>query len=113
MSRPLLALAALAVSALQAWDSHALDAERFIQAAILVGVIVPAGAIAVSGDVRVRAGAVVLSAVLMVLARLLSEIPLPGLALAAFFPGIIVLLEHMAALNRQARKPAAAERSRE
>jgi hypothetical protein len=113
MSRPLLALAALAVSALQAWDSHALDAPRFIQAAILAGVIVPAASIALSRDVRVRAGSVALSAVLMVLARLLSTVPLPGLALAAFFPGIIVALEHMAALNQESRKAAAADRSRE
>ena len=99
MSRVLLAFCALAISSLQAWDSHALDASRGIQLLILVGVLLPAAALLATGDVRSRGGAVLASAVLMVIARVLSETPLPGLALAAFFPGILVLLDHIRVLN--------------
>ena len=99
MSRVLLAACALVVSSLQAWDSHALDASLGVQALIFGGVVLPAAALLLTRDVLIRGGAVLAAAILMVAARAISATPMPGLALAAFFPGILVLLDHIRTLN--------------
>ena len=101
MSTAVFALCALVVSSLQAWDSHALKAEAGVQAIVLAGVLLPALALLASRDVRIRGAAVVAAAGLMVVARVISTQPMPGLALAAFFPGMLVLVDHFRALGRR------------
>jgi hypothetical protein len=105
MSKSLLAFCALVVSSFQAWDSHALDAEPFVRALVLIGVLLPASAIVATRDVRVRGAAVLAAAVLMIAARALSAFHLPELALAAFFPGALVLLDHFRDLAARRETP--------
>lgn len=98
MSKLVLALCAFAIAALQAWDSHALQAEPAVRIMVLVGVLLPAVAIGATRDFRVRGVAVLAAAVLMVTARLLSAQHMPELALAALFPGMVILLDHFRGL---------------
>ena len=94
MTQVLLALLAVVVSALQAWDSHALEATMPVQLVIAAAVVIPCLAILGSRQLLVRLVAVTLSALLLVGARMASDVPLPALVLAAAFPGILVLLDH-------------------
>jgi hypothetical protein len=94
MTQVLLALLAVAVSALQAWDSHALEASGPLQLVIAAAIVVPGAAILGSRRLLVRLVAVGLSAVLLAGVRMASDVPLPELVLAAAFPGILVLLDH-------------------
>lgn len=94
MTQALLALLAVAVSALQAWDSHALEASGLLQLVIAVAVVIPALTILRSRNLQIRLAAVGLSALLLVGARIASDAHLPELVLAAAFPGILVLLDH-------------------
>jgi hypothetical protein len=101
MPKLLVAVAALLIASLQAWDAHALGAERSVRVIIAVGVLLPAVAILLTRDVRVRGAAVVVAATLMVLARFVSAQPMPALALAAFFPATLILLDHIKSLASQ------------
>lgn len=83
------------LGALQAWDSHALSAEPFIQVMIAIAILLAPIALAVSADTQVHLGAVVAAAGLLALARLLSAVHLPELVLAAFFPGMLLLVNHV------------------
>jgi len=113
MSKSLLALVALVIASLQAWDSHALQAEAFVQVMILIGVVTPAIAIFVTRDVRVRGAAVLAAASLMVLARVVSDQAMPALALAALFPATLVLLDHTRTLSAQKNASLVDPRARE
>ena len=94
MPNTLLSILALSVGLLQAWDSNALLAERPIQVLILVAVLIPPAAIAATRDMRIRGASIVLTATLLIAARFLSSVDMPELALAALFPGILVLMDH-------------------
>ena len=101
MPKSLVAVAALLISSLQAWDANALDAERSVQFMVAAGVLLPALAILLTRDVRVRGVAVLAAAVLMVLARVVSAQHMPALALAAVFPAMLILLDHVRTLAGQ------------
>jgi hypothetical protein len=83
-SRSVLALLIVGVGALQAWDSHVLEAEPLVQTLVAVGILVPAVAVWLASRVQTRVAAVIVSAVLMVAARGLSSIRLPELTFATF-----------------------------
>src|SRR5262245_46991633 len=95
-----LALAMGVVSVLQAWDSGVLAAEAFVQGMAAVGALLPAASVLVTDDPRVRGAAVGIAAVILVAARYLSSVHLPELALAAFFPAMLVLFDHVGGLHR-------------
>ena len=94
----LLATLALVVAGAQAWDAGALGAAAGIQLLTAVGVALPAIGILASRSAGVRFAMVVSAVIVLVTARLLSAVPLPELALAAAFPGILVLLDHFRTL---------------
>ena len=104
MSIPRWVLAVLisGVAALQAWDSHATLAEGTVQILIAIAIVLPGAAVLASGDPRLRGGAVVCAAVLLTIARFLSAVRLPELTLAAFFPAMLLLLDHVAGQHRRA-----------
>jgi len=102
MNRWWLAAGAIALSILQAWDSNALDAEAPVKAIVGAGVILPALAIGLTGDWTVRLVAVGVAVVLLFAARAVSSVAMPELALAAVFPGILMLLDRFASLQRRA-----------
>ena len=105
MSKSLMAVVALSIACLQAWDSNAWQAERSVQLIIAVGVLLPAVAILVTRDIRVRGTAVLVAGTLMVLARFVSGQHMPELALVAFFPATIILLDHIRTLASQKGLP--------
>jgi hypothetical protein len=102
MTQLLLALLVVAVSALQAWDSHALEASGPVQLVIAGAIVIPGLAILRFQQLLVRLVAVGISALLLVGARIVSDVPLPELVLAAAFPGILVLLDHFRAVQTAA-----------
>ena len=106
----ILATLALAIATLQAWDSHVLLTDAMTQILVVAAIPLPALAIALARDTRVRLAAVVAAAVLLVIARTVSSVPLPDLTLAAFFPGWIVLFDHVRMLHEPADDGAAAPR---
>jgi len=105
MPKTLVAVCSLVVAGLQAWDSGVLEAERAVQLIVLAGVVLPAVAIQTTRDVRVRGRAVLAAAGLMIAARVLSAHHLPELALAAFFPCTLVLLDHIRTLGGRKATP--------
>ena len=113
MSKILLAACALVIATLQAWDSRALAAEALPRALIVAGILLPASAIAWTTDVRVRGLAVLVAAIGLAAARVVSNAEMPGLALAAFFPGIIVLFDHVRSMNAARTKPVTRGRAEE
>ena len=110
MSKSLVAVAALLIAFLQAWDSNALEAEPSVQLIIAVGVLLPAAAILATRDIRVRGASVVVAATLMGLARFVSSQHMPELALAALFPATLILLDHIRSLA--SHRGSLAERAR-
>lgn len=103
MTQVILAVLALLVSALQAWDSNALEASGPVQLMIAAAIVTPGLTILRSRQFLVRLVAVGLAAVLLVGARVASDVPLPELVLAAAFPGILVLLDHFRTVQATAR----------
>ena len=99
MSKTVLGILALAIGLLQAWDSNALQAEGVVQGVILVAVLLPAAALAATRGVLFRGAAVALAAVLLMAARYVSAVSMPELALAALFPGILLLFDHIRSLT--------------
>ena len=81
---------------LQAWDSNVHEADLLI--VLLVSLAIPLAPIAllIPFEQKYMVGALVLSLILLVLARLLSPVPLPGLfiilvpaALGLIFTGLV------------------------
>ena len=105
MSKLLMSVIALAIASLQAWDSNALEAERSVQLIIAVGVLLPAAAILVTRDIRMRGAAVFVAVTLMGLARFVSAQHMPELGLAALFPAMLILLDHLRRLASQKGLP--------
>ena len=105
MPKTLVAVCSLVVAGLQAWDSGVLEAEQAVQLIVLAGVVLPAVAVQTTRDVRVRGLAVLAAAGLMIAARVLSAHHLPELALAAFFPCTLVLLDHIGTLGGRKATP--------
>lgn len=99
MSNTLLAIVALVIGLLQAWDSNAFEAEALTQLIVIVAVLIPPGAIVATRDLRVRGAALLAAAVLLSAARMSSDVQMPGLVLAAFFPAAMVLLDYIRSLN--------------
>ena len=108
MPKTLVAVCSLVVAGLQAWDSGVLEAENLLITGgetSLAGVVLPAVAVQTTRDVRVRGLAVLAAAGLMIAARVLSAHHLPELALAAFFPCTLVLLDHIGTLGGRKATP--------
>ena len=90
MNKWLLAVLSLIVSALQAWDSNALNAEASIQVLIAVAVILPAAAIVITSHGVVRLAAAGAAMAMLAMARGLSATHMPELALAGAFAGMLI-----------------------
>jgi len=105
MSKVLMSVVALAIASLQAWDSNALEAERSVQVIIAVGVLLPAAVMLATRDIRVRGGAIVVALTLMGLARFVSAQHMPELGLAAIFPAMLILVDHIRSLAFQKGLP--------
>jgi hypothetical protein len=95
MNKYLLALLALSVSALQAWDSNALLATGAARLLIAVGVLTPALAILVSRSFGVRLAAAGVSVLVLASARLVTDTHMPELMMAGAFPGILIFAAKM------------------
>jgi hypothetical protein len=104
MNKWLLAALTLTASALQAWDSNALDAEGGVQWLIAAGVILPAATVLLSAHAGIRLAAAGAAVVILLGARFLSGVHMPELALAGGFAGILILA---AQIWPDARKSAA------
>jgi hypothetical protein len=90
-----LAVLGLTIAALQAWDSNALRAEPSIQALIAIGIVIVPGAMMATPKTHLPLIATLAAMPLLALARLLSATHMPELALAAFFPGVLAMINHM------------------
>ena len=106
MPTPRWMLAALiaGVGALQAWDSRILHAEPFVQLIVAAGILLLA-AVVWSPRIVVRFSAVIISSALMIGGRMMSDVRLPELGLAAFFPAIILWLDTFTARRAACARP--------
>jgi hypothetical protein len=95
MNRYLLATLTLLASALQAWDSNALDAVTSVQLVIASGVLLTPAAILLSSSYGIRLAAAGAAIVVFAIARWMSYADHPELMLAGAFPGILVLVSRM------------------
>jgi hypothetical protein len=91
MNKWLLAVLALTVSALQAWDSNALAAEGGVQLLIAAAVVLPAAAIVLTSHAGARLAVAGAAVGLLGAARLVSQAHMPELMLAGAFAGILIL----------------------
>jgi hypothetical protein len=104
LNRWLLAALALAVAALQAWDSHGLEAGAGSIAGIITAVLLPPIAIVVSRNAAVRLTAAATAVALLAVVRFLSLAHLPELVLAGGFPAVLILVDYLAETQRRAAK---------
>jgi hypothetical protein len=102
--RWLFAFLMIVIGALQAWDSHILQAEAIVQAIVAIGILAPAVAFLVSTSAGARIAGVLVAIALMIVARVVSDVRLPGLALAAFFPAMVVWLDMISARRAECAK---------
>jgi hypothetical protein len=91
-SRTLVAVGSLLVGLLQAWDSGALQAGLTAQVLIVIGIVMPAAAIVAPMGQGVRIGSVIVAALLLVAARMVSPVSLNALHLALFAPALYILV---------------------
>ncbi|HJS29181.1 MAG TPA: hypothetical protein VJ768_06145 [Anaerolineales bacterium] len=94
--RVLIALSIFLLGSLQAWDSDVPDAGLLIVFVVTVAIALPAVAISNFANPSYLFGSVIVSVCLLVIARLASPIPLPGLfiiivpaAMGLIFPNIL------------------------
>ncbi|RPJ24485.1 MAG: hypothetical protein EHM33_17725 [Chloroflexi bacterium] len=94
--RALLAILIFVLGSLQAWDSDVPEAGLLIVLLVSLAIPLPPVALLVLIKQQYLVGALVLSFILLALARLISPIPLPGLfiilvpaAMGLIFAGII------------------------
>ena len=78
-TRAILAITIFVMGSLQAWDSDVLSAGFLIVALVSLAIALPLVALLVPLEQRYFLGAFILSFILLILARLISPIPLPGL----------------------------------
>jgi hypothetical protein len=90
-SRFVWASAALAISALQAWNAGGFEAGTPVLALVVVAILAPTAAIALTSGPGVQFGAIVCSLVLLTVARIVSPVPLNTLHLAAVFPAVVLI----------------------
>jgi hypothetical protein len=83
---------ALALGLLQAWDSGGFGAGADVAALVAAGVVIPAGAIALTRVQEVRIGAIVAGFVLLTWARVISPVALNTLHVSLFVPALYVLV---------------------
>ena len=107
MNKYLLALLALSVSALQAWDANALTATGVARLLIAAGVLTPALAILCSRRFGVRLAAAGASVLMLGSARVVADTHMPELMLAGAFPGILILATKLWPEASQSPRPAA------
>ena len=101
LNRWLLAALALALSVLQAWDSHALGAEPAAIAGIALVILLIPVTIVWSRHPGRRFAVAAVAVICFSAIRLLSSAHLPELALAGVFPALLVLMDYLA--GRQSR----------
>jgi hypothetical protein len=97
-------IASLGIGLLQAWDSGAFAGRALIIGLTLAGILTPTATIAADTSHRVRLVALVVGAVLLVGARMLSPVALNTLHLALFPAAVYILF--ITGLVRGARQPA-------
>lgn len=85
----------LVLGLIQAVDSDVRAASTLVSALVLLAILVPAAALALSQSRRLYLGAVIATVVLLSAARVLSPTPLPGLYLIAVFPSAALLVHVM------------------
>jgi hypothetical protein len=89
--RAALAFLMFVLGSLQAWDSDVHEAGLLIVLLVSLAIPLPPLALLIPLDERYSVGAVILSLILLVLARSISPIPLPGLFLV-LAPGVMGLI---------------------
>ena len=94
--RAILAILIIVLGNLQAWDSNVHEAGLLIVLLVSLAMALPLVALLVPISQQYMIGAFIVSLILLVLARLISPIPLPGLflillpaAMGLIFAGII------------------------
>ena len=90
-TRAILAITIFVMGSLQAWDSDVPSAGLFIVALVSLAIALPPVALLMPLEGRYFLGAFILSFILVILARLISLIPLPGLFIA-FVPAVMGLI---------------------
>lgn len=98
-----LATLSFVIAAAQAWDAGALNAVPAIQLLVVVAITMPSIGILISRSGSVRLGMAASSGLMLSIARVLSSVALPGLTLAAVFPAILILLDHVRSLQQAQR----------
>jgi hypothetical protein len=78
-TRAILAITIFVLGSLQAWDSDVPSAGLLIVALVSLAIALPPVALLASLEQRFFLGAFILSFILLILARLISPTPLPGL----------------------------------
>jgi len=101
LSRPIVAALAAVLGLLQAWDSGAFSAGSTILVLVLVAIAIPVATLILFRNGGLALVAVLIAAVLTVVARILSPVPLPELTLAVVFPGMLVVFTSMAEAKRE------------
>ena len=90
-TRTILAITIFVLGSLQAWDSDVPSAGLLIVALVSLAIALPPVALLAPLEQRYFLGAFVLSFLLLILARLISPIPLPGLFIV-LVPAVMGLL---------------------
>ena len=78
-TQAILAITIFVLGSLQAWDSDVPSAGLLVVALVSLAIALPPVALLVRLEQRYFLGAFILSFILLILARLISPIPLPGL----------------------------------
>ena len=104
LNRWLLAALAFVISAVQAWDSNALTARRGLLVVIALTLLVTPATIVLSRNIGARMGAAIASVLTLFAVRMFSEAHLPELALAGWFPAVLVLVDHLGETQKRIQK---------
>jgi hypothetical protein len=89
--RALLALAFVILGSLQAWDSDAYNAGLLVVFLVSVAIALPAVAIQAPLSPAFLLGSILASLLLLIVARLVSPLPLSGLFLVLLIPGFSLI----------------------
>ena len=90
-NRMVWAVGSLVVGLLQEWDSNAFEAGGFPSVLAVVGIVLPAAAIAASANRGAAVIGLIAGAVLLTAARVISPVSMNALHIALFVPALYVL----------------------
>ena len=102
--RLIVAAAILVLGLLQAWDGGVFSAPSWVLALVCVAIAIPAFTVIVTNQIEIYGGAVVISTVLFLVARLFSEANVRWYAMG--FTIAALMLVTWSYENREASKPA-------